>query len=177
VADNSFWKGVVVAIVAFVGLLILLYLGMFLFMGRCPMCGRMMSDEGMTADGSRGGMMGGDGMMEDDGMMGGGMPEWMMSEGSMGGMHEDQVDIRVGDQLILSDRAGVVRCPLHGRMGDDLHLRIVRHPFLEALLDLESVRVTRVAEDLQERHIALRVAEVAERGEQLRAGSGARHVA
>lgn len=54
-SENKFWKGVVIGIVAVVGVLVLLALGMFLVLGRCPVCG---------------------------GRMGGGhMPEWMMSYG------------------------------------------------------------------------------------------------
>ena len=76
--------------------------------------------------------------------------------GQMGGMHEDQVDVGIGDELVGDDGSGVRGFPLHGGQRDDLHVREFLHLLLEALLDVERVGIGRVAEHLED--LALHVA-------------------
>ena len=74
-------------------------------------------------------------------------------------MGEDQVDVRIDQELVLENRAGVLGLPLHRRVGDDLHVRrLGGHALLEALLDVEGVVVAGVAQDLQHRASGLAVA-------------------
>ena len=71
----------------------------------------------------------------------------------MGGVDEDQVDVRIDQQLVGRDVAGVGRLPLHRSVGQDGDVREGRHLLLEALLDVEGVGIAGIAEDLQ--HLAL----------------------
>ena len=44
-SQPALWKGIVIGIGSVVGLLVIAWLGMWLVMGRCPMCGGMMGGE------------------------------------------------------------------------------------------------------------------------------------
>ena len=90
-----------------------------------------------------------------------GLEDRHQRHGQMRRMGEDQVDVRVDQQLVLEDRAGVLGLPLHRRVGDDLDLgRLGRHHRLEALLDVERVVVAGIAEDLQKGEMIRRISEL-----------------
>ena len=70
--------------------------------------------------------------------------------GKMCGVAEDQVDVGVGDQLVVGDGAGCSAAHCIAGSRDDLHIRKGRHLLIEALLDVERVWVARIAQDLKD---------------------------
>ena len=67
----------------------------------------------------------------------------------MGRVHENQVNVGIGQNLVIHDCSRIRRFPLHCGLGNDGHVRKRLHLCFKALLDVERIRVTRITQYLQ----------------------------